>query len=376
MKLPRPAALLVLSVCLSLAWLVFAPEPLLAQAEPGGANGGRKLTGNLTTGMSGRTWRISPDGEHVVFTSGAQDQIGLYSVPVDGRSKPVLLGANLTEAWAERYTISADGQWVYYLASPAGSSVLINELVVAPVSGGMTTTLFGPAPYIAYQLTPDQTQIVASAHVTESSDSANLYVLPVQDWGVASITATQLVTGIANYLANLTLIAPDGETILFASWDGPPISERATLYAVPTGGGAVRTLTDHLSLAIFAASPQFSPDGATVVYPGDASGTCALCAVKVATGQTVELVPYAAGFGIVDAPQISPDGEYVVFQASPPTQSVALENLFSVPLAGGAINTLATVLEDGGRSIRFSLRRIANRCSIALSAIRTALMFR
>ncbi|MEM8559311.1 MAG: peptidase S9, partial [Bacteroidota bacterium] len=111
---------------------------------------------------------------------------------------------------------------------------------------------------------------------------------------------------------------PDGERIAFTGYRGGV----ANLYTVSVDGGEAQQLTNNRYTELQA---QWSPDGRTLVYATDQSGTTSferlrfgemrLAMLDVESGETTLLPKLGAGKHI--SPQWSPDGRSIYFVATP-----------------------------------------------------------
>jgi tricorn protease len=111
-------------------------------------------------------------------------------------------------------------------------------------------------------------------------------------------------------------------------------------------GGDARRLT---STPAVESHPQFSPDGQTIAFTSDRSGTTAVYTVSVDGGAPTRLTWYPAGTHTVGW---TPDGSRVLFASSRATAPSGYDRLWTVSAQGGPSAACAS-----GRSIPAPPRR-------------------
>ncbi len=116
---------------------------------------------------------ISPDASRVVFRS--EDRKLLYSVPIDRRFEPRLLGIH--EDLEERITfvrISPDSRSVAYVSED--DTIPISRIRLAPIQGGTPAKLTTTGKLYSFEFSPDGDRIVYSIR---NEDGETLYSVPI-----------------------------------------------------------------------------------------------------------------------------------------------------------------------------------------------------
>ena len=94
-------------------------------------------------------------------------------------------------------------------------------------------------------------------------------------------------------------ISPDGKTIIF--------DMLGDIYTIPFGGGTATRITDGMA---YDTHPKFSPDGKTIVFTSDRSGSENIWTLELATKET-EQITKSENENFQSA-EWSPDGNYLV----------------------------------------------------------------
>ena len=314
--------------------------------------------GGLTMYSGG--FKISPDGSRVVYRA-EQETVGvneLYSVPVGGSAAPVKLNAPLPAGGSTNsYDISPDSQYVVYTADQDTDNV--NELYRAPLDGsGPPVKLSGPlvagGGVIYFKFSPDSAWVIFLAD--KDTDNVNeLYAVPL-DGSLAPVKLNgPLATGGNVAFAGNFFISPDSTRVIYiADQDTYNVDE---LYSVPIAGGTVTKLNPPLvpgGEVDWVSEPQISPDSSRVVYLADqeTNDLEEIFSVPIAGGASVKLNGTLAGNYLYDF-AISPDSSRVVYRAR--QDSATQYELYSVPLAGGTTTKLNGFLSSGGQVNSFQI---------------------
>jgi hypothetical protein len=164
--------------------------------------------------------------------------------------------------------------------------------------------------------------------------------------------------------------SPDGEWIAFSAQGlGAATTDLFRLAIVDRRGdpAQLERLTDDNAIESW---PAYSPDGTQIVYAADQrlnvqGGATDLYLLDVATGQTMALTTNGAGL-VEAAPDWSPDGQTIVFQAA--AAGSATNDIYRISPAGGTAELLIASDADDikprfspdGRFIVFSSNRTGN----------------
>src|SRR5687767_1299825 len=113
------------------------------------------------------------------------------------------------------------------------------------------------------------------------------------------------VYGIAQ--VNSPAVAPDGRTVVFGvrRYDVKGGTSWSELWAIGADGTGQRQLTFAKKLD---SDPRFTPDGKSVVFVSNRSGSSQLWSLPIDGGEPRQLTDYAPG---VESPVISPDGRWI-----------------------------------------------------------------
>ena len=254
--------------------------------------------------------RWSPDGRYLSFVTGDLGDTEVWLQPADGGPASQLsrLGANITSlAWAP------DAASMMVSANRYGSY----DVFRVSVPDGAIDRLTDDSRYeVQPTLTPDGRDLV--------------YVRLDESWTEHEILVTSLdASGASRLLVHderffdyqygrwfgTPLISPDGRTVVFRSCR----SDWLNLWAVPFEGGEPRQVApddadqDHAC---------YSPDGAWLVYTSNRDASVQLHLAPADGGEPRVLVD--PGDGVCASPAFSPDGRYVAFTLTTPTQPADL----------------------------------------------------
>ncbi len=156
-------------------------------------------------------------------------------------------------------------------------------------------------------------------------------------------------------------LSPDGGALLWLAWDHPNMPwNGTTLYLAPLGGdgspGMPKVIAGGATESIF--QPEWSPDGASIVFVSDRSGWWNLYRYELAGGTTQALAPMQAEFGL---PQWSFGSSTYAFAG--PGRIVCsysqsgLDRLAVLDLANGALRPIETPFTEFG-SVRCDGERV------------------
>lgn len=118
-------------------------------------------------------------------------------------------------------------------------------------------------------------------------------------------------------------VSPDGRTVVF--------DLLGDLWTVPIEGGEATPLTQGMA---FDGQPRFSPDGSRVVFMSDRTGAENIHIISLDKSDTVAVT---SGKGTAyQSPEWTPDGQYIVASANPPSPGPEKLRLYHVDGGSGA----------------------------------------
>ena len=266
----------------------------------------------LAVAMRGDIWRIpSGGGEAVALTSGP----AYYSEPAfspDGKKIAV--------------TVDIDGNLDIGVVDATGGAVELltdhPEIDFSPVWSGDGNSLY---------------------FVSRRAGNLDILKMQLDDGALVSIVA-----GPRNDFQ--PALSPDGRYLAYVS----PVEDRngsGGIWVMSLPGGEPRLA--HFEESSYRMKPEWSPDGANLVYTSDASGSNDVAVVPVAGGNRIRLTQDAAGE--FDA-ALSPDGATVAFVSNHDGPTT----LYAVSSAGGARSAWSRV-GITGRKPRFETGVIRGR---------------
>jgi Tol biopolymer transport system component len=343
-------------------------------------NGGTpvRLNRPLPAGGIVFSFQLSPDGSTVVYNADQDtDNVReIYSVPVAGGTV-TRLNASMT-AGGNSFSsgrISPDGGTVIYRADQDTDEVF--ELYSVPISGGSVTKLNPPLPSGAdvgdenFEFSPDGSTVVFA--VTEGTLGRRaLYSVPAQGGPATRLTPPLVDGGRINFLGfdRYRMISPEGSRVVYTA--DQDTDDQVELYSVPIEGGTVTRLNPPLLPGqVVDSLHEVSADGSTVVYQTfSESEPSEVFSVPTVGGPVTRLNAPLPSTDEVLSFQLSHDGSFVVYttfprDAIPPSPSKASVSpkgdfslptgLFSAPIDGGPVQTLATGFAEGSGLNDFSI---------------------
>lgn len=308
-----------------------------------------RISGLLPSGSNVFGVELTPDGSRVVFYS-PQDDVEvheIFSAPVGAPPGSYVkvnapLPASFSVWLGQGY--SPDSARAIYASYPNQiPAVDPARLWVARLDGSEQTpivTLPLDAVFGTLLATPDFTRAVyfADAQVLGRQE---LWSVPVTGGPPARLNGALVAGGDVQQVQ----LSPAGTSVLYVA--DQQVDERSELYLVPVAGGVATKLNHALSTGRVVGGAAFTPDGQRILYvevdtadgsiadlwsvAPDASGRVALVGAMVAGGNLAALTF---------------DSDHVVFVADKQVDEVF--ELFSVPIAGGAVIKLSPLLPAGG----------------------------
>lgn len=231
---------------------------------------------------------ISPDGERVIYLSNhdTAEEIELFSAPIDGSAPAVRLNGPLVPGgdvvtYLQPPAFTPDGGRVLYLADQETDGVV--ELFVVPSDGSaspvkLNAALVAGGNVQAFQAGDGERVVYAADQLVDGREE--LFAVPLD----ASAAPLKL-NGSVPTAGDVTRheLGPDGlHVVYFASEDGDPVRE---LYTVPLdrSRNPMRLTPRHTDWV------EFSPDGSRVVYQSYWQGRVDLYSVSLVRRDSIEL---------------------------------------------------------------------------------------
>lgn len=321
---------------------------------------------------------FSPDSARVVYRGDldANDVIELYRSQVDSSGSTRISGDLVLGGDVQSFKITPNSAGVLYLADQETNGS--DELYRVPMNAGpggiivpestTATKLNGELAFGGsvkeYLLSPNGDQVVYRADVEQFARN-ELFRVAVGG-GTPIKLSGELVAG-GTIFSDFAL-SPDGVWLLYRA--DAQTADTTELFAVPLGGGAPLKLNSPLVAGGNVINYAISPNSRRIVYRADQQTDEAIelysaqlpatppvttnGAAQAVGGNTVKLngellVPGAT----VQNFTISPAGDRVVYRAIQDTLNT--NEIYSVPIAGGAATKLNGALVDGGDVSRFQI---------------------
>jgi Tol biopolymer transport system component len=320
-------------------------ELYVAPIDSGGST---KLHGDREFGS---VWAeaISEDGSTVVFQADHETEgvVELYSVPINQSSPTKLNEALDTGGAVLHFLISSDSTMVVYRADQDTDEEF--EVYSVPISGGSSTRLNGALVtggdvHSDVAISPDSTTVLYRAD-QDTDGMDELYSVSLFGGTAEKLNGTLPPGGTVHRGA----IAPGSSVVVYrAEQDTAGVVE---FYSVPLAGGTQTKLNGTLVSGGNVVYGRISSDGSTLLYQADqdTDEVFELYSVPVSGGVPVKVSGILvsggdAGMGYATA--LSPDASAAVYLADQYTDGV--DELYSVPISGGATRRLNRDLPAGG----------------------------
>ena len=187
----------------------------------------------------------------------------------------------------------ADGIYPQYPSLTPDAAFTIfswaGDLWSVPTQGGPATRLTShPADELASNVSPDGSLL---AFESDRDGSKNLYVADLEVVGGTLIAGTPRRVTTADAGHNLSGFTPDGDALLFSSYQERDIYREERMYRAPLDGGAVTRLTDA-----FGEHPVMSADGERIVFARGSNTTYRPVYRGTATGEIWSFEPASGSF--------------------------------------------------------------------------------
>jgi len=315
-----------------------------------------KLNAPVFTNRGVGQYQISPDGTLAVYQASINRRGGnsatlseLYSGPVDGSAPSIKLNNSLDSRTDVRYfRISPNGESVVYTVQQE-DDFRVTELYSIPIDGSSSPIKLATFPTSGvnadriFQICPNSSRVIFFAKV-EGSSFFELYSIPVDGSLPAVKLNRSLVSG--RFISSFNYeISPDGSRVIYlADHDTEDVYE---LYSSPIDGSAPPIRLHKPSIPEgdffvlqfeFRPRYQFNSSGSHIVYLADHETDQVFELYSAPIDQEEREVkisgPLVSGRYISHDFLISPDGSRIVYSAD---QEIEREReLYSAPIDGSS----------------------------------------
>ena len=276
-------------------------------------NGGGsiRLNGDLVANGFVSSYRISPDGQRVVYSSSEfiAGRFELYSVPIAG-GVPIKLNSHLvTFGDVNYFQISNDSQYVVYYADAISDGD--NELYSVPIMGGEVQILsflfaFGPVTSFKLILSPNSQHVIYI--VGGPRDGVRF------DYRIYSVPISGGVTrklDVNDSGLDAAVVSADSQWLIYAKRVTNNVKD---IYSVPiTGGEPVKLYNANL-----VQDYAISPDSQSVLYATRYRDVdVRLQTVPIMGGDAIVLNNGLPVSTVINNIMFSPNSEFVVYRANP-----------------------------------------------------------
>ncbi len=285
-------------------------EALQRTAYPQARTGGNYMHNYYLPPAAGTPWRpcFSPDGEWIAFSMAGS----IWKIRI-GEDVAYQLTANATYDSSPIW--SPDGRWIVYTADDRYRS--INLMLLDTTTGESAALTRNEHVQLDPVWSPDGSRILYVS--TDPDGWYNLYAMPLRNGAPGEPVRLTEDNAYANsrlYFGSQDLhiqptLSPDGKEMILVSNRGIPLGSGA-LWRTPVAPDAMSRAEQILrEETLYRTRPQWSPDGARIVYSSHrGSQYNNLYVLPVKGGE-----PYQLTFGEWDhfEPRWSPDGEWIVY---------------------------------------------------------------
>ncbi len=281
----------------------------------------------LTTEGQETDPRWSPDGTELAYVSRRTGTGDIWVIGVNGGA-PRQLTRDIREDFSPRW--SADGKWIAFVSQRGRQT----DLWVVPAAGGPEIRVTDDA---AEEANPQWIGTSRRLAYHTGISGTALWAITVSDGKERRLTADSLRVGNED-------VSPNGADVVYEVLRGGGVSD---LQIIPVAGGPARTLVSGTS---FNQLPSYSPDGKSIVFTSNRSGSSDLWVIPAAGGKARQLTDWPTSEG---NPQWSADGAELYFTSN---RGVApFNDIWKVPAAGGAP---VRVTSTGGAVNGFAVSRV------------------
>ncbi|MEM7612701.1 MAG: S9 family peptidase [Pseudomonadota bacterium] len=289
-------------------------------------------------GMSASSPVFAPDGSALAFVSkrGEDDHGQIYLLPMSGPGEATRLTQMPTGASALRWV----GEHIYFISNvwPEQSLEQMAETLAAKEEDKVSGMVWSEMPYSYFD------------HYLDEARQRHLYRVPAAGGDIEPLTITsglQLSRSTAG--TDHYDVSPDGKTIaLVANSQIGAVYPNYDVYLLPVGSDTTQNLT--VDNPATDSSPQFSPNGETLVYlqqriPGFYGDQQKLMAHDLSSGDTVTL--HADWDRSVSGPVWMPNSRGMIAAID----DAGTRRLYTIPTGSGKPRAITAATDYGQPSV-------------------------
>jgi Tol biopolymer transport system component len=325
----------VAAAVLAVGALAAAVYLLRARGPAGDASAAPRATFRQLTGLSGveQFPSLSPDGKWVVYAGEAEGNQDIYLQSVGGQL-PINLTAD-SPADDDEPAFSPDGERIVFRSSRDGGGLFVMGRT-GEAARRVTRQGFNPA------WSPDGARIAYSME--------NVQLTPLNHEGRSELWIADVESGAERLLEGADGVqptwSPSGRRIAYVSRQSGTGRRQMDIWTIAVEGGSPSALTEDAAADW---SPCWSPDGRNVYYASDRGGSMNLwrIAVDAASGRpegAPEAITTPAPF--LAHPSLSGTGAQIAYSSVLITQNV---QKLAVEPATGTVSGEAVWLTSGSR---------------------------
>jgi Tol biopolymer transport system component len=288
-------------------------------------------------------FQISPDSQQVVFRAGSTGTYALYSVPIEDGTPVRLHVVPPENETLGPVAISADNRRVVFTVSryPANAES-VTELYSVPIGGGtpikLNGTLVNGGTVTSFQLAADNRVVYYAEQ--ETDNVLEIYSVPITGGTPRKLNGALVSGGRLRESA----LSPDKQTVVYLA-DQETVDVQEVYRTSVVNGTAVKISAGIQHRGEYLIYLRFSPDGAWVVVRADSqnTGDYRLHSISMTDGRVIPLTgALSEGAHIGTGYQVDAASDQLVYRiVDQGTTPSGVAGLYKVPLDGGASTKLS-----------------------------------